>query len=346
MHISKIREINFQSHSDSTLELSEGMNVLFGESDHGKSSLIRGMRLAIENRPNGEKYRRHDTEETSVLIEKSNGFWAKRIRSDKDNCYQISTHKDPLQALRMDVPEDVLNGLNLCEDNIQSQDDVWFLINLSAGQISKKLNKVAGLELTDKVLKQVNSDIKSNKSEQTRLTKDIKDAQEEISDLEWAEKADAFLSKLEKLESSISADTLKLQAIEGILSQLESLRKKKDSFISEECITELNKLISFNEVLSEKENKYEKIMSISCNILSQKESLTKIVLIDVSELENMSISLESDQRQYDDIQSTLNDLKIQKNKLIEVSAVLERTEEKYKAELKRLGKCPTCGSKT
>ena len=39
--ISKIYLLNYQIHTKTILKLSKGLNVLFGESDQGKSSIIR-----------------------------------------------------------------------------------------------------------------------------------------------------------------------------------------------------------------------------------------------------------------------------------------------------------------
>ena len=55
-----IKEIsikNFQSHKDSHIELSDGVNIIVGASDSGKSSLIRAIKWLATNRPSGESIR-------------------------------------------------------------------------------------------------------------------------------------------------------------------------------------------------------------------------------------------------------------------------------------------------
>jgi exonuclease SbcC len=69
----KIR--NFESWKEADIEFHPGINVIIGESDEGKSGLIRALRLNTENKPRGFDYRsdflKDNKEITSVEIEYS-----------------------------------------------------------------------------------------------------------------------------------------------------------------------------------------------------------------------------------------------------------------------------------
>lgn len=346
MGISKAEVINFQSHEKTVLDFSEKMNVLFGDSDQGKSSVIRSIKWCIQNRPNGDKFRRHDTDESSVLLTKDDGFWVNRIRSDSKNEYRVKGIKDPLKALRMEVPEDVTTGLNLDENNIQSQEDVWFLLDQSPGQVSKKLNKVSGLEMTDKVMKQVNTDIKVANAERNSKNKEHIATKSKIMDLEWTEKANKFLTKLEKYQTIL--DELKYQyaKITALIVQLRKYREKKKAFISEEAIKELDAIIKLQNELADEKADYSETKEVIDDLKLQRQKAKAINVIDISELENLAISLESEKDRYEDIENCLIALKVNKMKLKEAIEKVKKTDKKYFIELKRLGKCPTCGIKT
>ena len=346
MTISETVINNFQSHENTRLEFSERMNVLFGESDHGKSSIIRGIKWNVLNRPNGDRFRRHDTDETSVIITKSDAPSVTRLRSDKINQYLIKGKKDPYKALRAEVPEDVSTVLNLDETNIQSQDEVYFLIDQSSGFISKKLNKVSGLEITDKVIKQANSEYKEVKKDRDSTNVKLVDVKQKILDIDWVDKANKFLSKLEKLQAVIASSESKFEMISDILSELKVLKDKKKKFISEDCIKFMDKLFGLKNKIEVKKERYEEITELLSDLAEQKKALSAITVIDVSELENMSESIESEQDRYDDIENIILSLQIEKKKLIDVSAEVIKADKAYQDELKRLGNCPTCGVKT
>ena len=44
---------NFQSHNQSRLEFCDGVNIIVGASDSGKSAILRGLFWVLYNNPNG-----------------------------------------------------------------------------------------------------------------------------------------------------------------------------------------------------------------------------------------------------------------------------------------------------
>ena len=142
--ISKIYLLNYQIHTKTILKLSKGLNVLFGESDQGKSSIIRGIEWVLCNRPLGDGFRKHNTDKTIVGILKGNDKIV-REKSKNLNGYILNNEK-PHSATRSSVPEDISSALNLSEANIQPQHETFFLVHLSPGQRSKILNEVAAIK--------------------------------------------------------------------------------------------------------------------------------------------------------------------------------------------------------
>ena len=57
---------NFQSHEDSSLNFTEGVNVIIGASDSGKSAIIRALKFVVYNSPSGSDMRSWWGGETSV----------------------------------------------------------------------------------------------------------------------------------------------------------------------------------------------------------------------------------------------------------------------------------------
>ena len=151
--------INFQSHLHSYLEFHSGVNIIRGTSNYGKSSLVRSIKWAVENEPTGAKYR-------NWYVDAKDGFEShlsfdegtvSRVHKAGFNGYLTSnllSHiEEEFEALRGDVPIEVKSITRMDETNLWGQDDGYFLIKDSPGNVSRKLNERAGLEDIDKVAK-------------------------------------------------------------------------------------------------------------------------------------------------------------------------------------------------
>ena len=51
--IKSLKIENFQSHKDSYLEFSNGINIISGKSNNGKTAILRALNWVITNRPQG-----------------------------------------------------------------------------------------------------------------------------------------------------------------------------------------------------------------------------------------------------------------------------------------------------
>ena len=71
--IKKLHIRNFQSHKDSRLIFSDGVNVIVGNSDSGKSAILRALNWVITNRPSGDSYISNWGGPTYVIVETEEG---------------------------------------------------------------------------------------------------------------------------------------------------------------------------------------------------------------------------------------------------------------------------------
>ncbi|WP_035425703.1 AAA family ATPase, partial [Halalkalibacterium ligniniphilum] len=56
--INTVRLENFQSHLDTSIDFSTGLNVIVGQSDSGKTSILRAIRWVLYNQPRGTDFMR------------------------------------------------------------------------------------------------------------------------------------------------------------------------------------------------------------------------------------------------------------------------------------------------
>lgn len=189
---------NFQSHEESHLDFHPGVNIIIGPTDNGKSSLIRGIKFVVRNRPSGDSIRSWWGGTSSVEILTEEGGVV-RYKGEMDK-YILSIKTKPkltFKAFGLSVPEEVSKFLNINEINLQFQLDHPFLLDATPGDVAKHFNKVARLHVIDRSTQNVNKWLKN-------LTSDIKYGEIEIKkvtkELEKYEGLDIIEVKLEALE--------------------------------------------------------------------------------------------------------------------------------------------------
>lgn len=149
--ISAISILNFLSHKDTHLEFSPGVNIIVGPTDSGKSAIIKALKWVIHNRPLGDGMKSSWGGGTgvSVIVD---GKSVDRVKNSK-NSYFIDDLR--FDAVKGDVPVEVVKALNLSEINLQTQFDSHFLLSKSSGEVAQYFNKVAHLDRIDVALQNI-----------------------------------------------------------------------------------------------------------------------------------------------------------------------------------------------
>ncbi len=143
--IQEIRYQNVQPHRQRRLAFEPGLNVIVGETDKGKSSLIRGLRwLALHESASG--LITHGETVMKVGVKTPTGTII-RFKDSKESGYKLG--EEYFKACKTDQPKEVQDRLSLTEINFQSQFDSMFLLAATGGQRAKEINKLVALEDID-----------------------------------------------------------------------------------------------------------------------------------------------------------------------------------------------------
>ncbi len=196
MSIKQLNISNFQSHKDSSLDFVDGLNVIVGESDSGKSAILRALRWLIWNRPTGDAMRSNWGGKTSVEIFTDDAHIV-RVR-DKENEYILGDSH--FKAVSTDVPQEVVQVLNVNEINFQTQLSQPFLLSNTAGEVAQFFNKVAHLEKIDTATQKINSAIRELTTDIKYKNVEIEKQEEELKKYEHLEKFEADVEALEELD--------------------------------------------------------------------------------------------------------------------------------------------------
>ena len=255
---------NFQSHTLSELKFHEGVNVITGVSDSGKSSIIRAWYWLINNRPSGEDFKNwkaHKKDQVAVEIVTDKDTFA-IIRADGKTTY--STNEQNFSAIKTDVPSEISEVLNITDYNLQTQFQPYFLLQDSPGEVARKLNELVGLDVIDTLYKNISSEIRTTNAELTMKQKQWSETKEQL--IEFAN-----LSDIEKLIEIIEKNYQESVEIKSCLAYLKevidnaaSIEKEKDK---------LNKVIKY----SPRVDKCLLLIEEGLQIFEKKNNLKEII---------------------------------------------------------------------
>ena len=194
---------NFQSHQDTVLRFGPGVNAIIGESDAGKSTILRALRWVFQNRPQGDAFRSDWVGTTQIRVDIDDKVIHK-TRSDNSHTYSLFTpdmeHALSFKALRSEVPIEIEQALNISAINIQHQHDRPFLLDISPGEVAAHFNKIAHLGVIDQGSQRIRKWIKAitaaMNSEESRLEK----LEEELLRYDYLKEFEKQVVALEKLE--------------------------------------------------------------------------------------------------------------------------------------------------
>ena len=226
---------NFQSHENSQLDLSPGINTLVGDSDCGKSAVMRAILWAITNSPQGDAYVSDWTKTpkgkqmagaaTYVAIDtnpqKGRGkFSVVRKRSPEFNGYEVFDGSDNTQfeALRTDVPREVSQCFNIGPVNIQRQMDPPFLIAATPGDAARFINQLVNLTDIDEAQTEINSLGRSCSADLRAATANLEKAEDLVKGMEWVDRLQELAESLAGLEARINDGRHKVRDLQTSLS--------------------------------------------------------------------------------------------------------------------------------
>lgn len=302
--INRMEIINFQSHDYTDLYFDNGVNVIIGPSDSGKTAIIRAMKWVLFNEPSGSAFVKQGTEETKVLLYFSDGTIIERGRVKNKN-YYILSYKDKVerfegfgQNMPMDISEasgirkTSLNGQNLLI-SIADQLESPFLIAESPSVKSTAIGALAGTDIIDIALSNLHKEVYENKnllkSQENLLSRQKEEleqynylTEEKIAldiirnQLEKIDYLENRLINLEKLDQKYRLIMDEINHQNEILEALSSLE------YAEEILTALAPSITRHKVFKNMNNLYQRLNTEEAalqNIIQETKSIESLTEI-------------------------------------------------------------------
>jgi len=342
--IKQLSLTNFQSHKKTELEFSDGVNVIIGASDSGKTSIIRALEKLRSNRPLGKAFR--STWGGDTIIEtKTDNNTISRIIKDNEDKYLLN--KLPFKAFGTEVPTEIIQALNLNEINLQSQMDSPFLISSTPGDVAKHFNKIAHLDQIDGGLKTIQQWINGIKQDIHSGESQINQSKEELKKFVHLEKFEVDVEVLEEMQNDFLK---KINNARELKTTIETIETNQGDIDSKSEILQaeplLNQILGWytekkyaEESLEELGAKIEELKELNTNIeeytyiVSAEKSVTALLVMfaEKTELGDLSQSLGK----------LIHNITHTENALQTALKQVEKLETEFEENFPEL--CPLCG---
>ena len=342
--IQSIHIKNFQSHKDTYIEFSNGINILVGQSDSGKSSILRALNWVSNNKPSGDSFRSNWGGDTSVKIVLDDGNIIERIK-DKDNIYKLNDLE--FKSFGQDVPEEIKKAINFSDVNFQYQMDAPFLLSKSPGEVARYLNKIVNLDEIDLSISNISSLLRKKNQEKEFKENNLTNLKKEKEGYNWINSAERLLKRAEKLEEEIVEGDKVFDEISLLIEDIEELEIKKDrinNLLKSKRL--LNRAIFLDEKVQELE---ESGYNISRDIKNIEEIENRIKEIDEflvcrREVDNalkLSNEIELLEKEGNKLKRDISEIDKLENRYISVADELEELKKEFNLLMPDI--CPLCG---
>ena len=345
--IKSLHLINCQSHKNSLIEFHPGLNVITGDTDSGKSVIIRGLDKVIYNNFPSKELVSHWGGHLSIAVTVNNNIVI--LKHDKKDSYTLND--TPFSAIGGKVPEEIRSVFNMEDINLQNQIDSFFLLTDTSGYVASYLNQIANLS-------QIDSTTTSIKSELNGIKRTIEHDKENLVEKEKVLQSYSFLTDLktsineaDELEQNIVDLSLKIDSITLLLDKVKEI---DDKFLKNE------KLLSLKGIVNETLKDIKLIDTLDAKIYSLSFELDKVSRLDfqindlnkLSHLKPLLNEISEVEKKKSILSTKLDslDVLIHKTSTIDRNikiAISNRLKERsiYDSEMKKLNKCFFCGSK-
>ena len=342
---------NFESWVNCFIKFDEGVNVIIGHSDNGKSGLLRALKWPITNRPLGESFiswLESENKGTGSLLTLNNNIFISRFKNETSNTYELSSFDNLFKAFGTNVPDEIEKELNIDPLlNIQNQTDPHFLLASSPGEVAKILNKVSNLDIINLTLSNGKEDVRKTKIKKCNIEESLAQKQKEILNYNYLENFKILLDKALEKEKEIRTLNERYQIINELITRADRLEKRiKTKSEKYKLIDLVNKTLSINELKKLNEKKYSALNKKLKNIAELKIKLRnnekKYKLFEVvNDNIIMNINIQKLKKKVNKISDKLNNINNLSKKIENNTEKLVKLKKQFNKHMPDI--CPLCG---
>lgn len=334
---------NYEGHKNSVFEFVQGVNVIIGKTDVGKTSVIRSFRWIKDNKPGGESFRSDWGGDTYVKVNTGDHT----IIREKSSINRYKLDNTEFTAFGQDVPKEIKDTLNLTDINTQYQLDSHFLLSSTSGETALFFNKIANLDKIDIGIKRVKKDITSL-SNSIKANKDnIKSTKEQLKEYDDLDKMETDIEALEHKQSQLNNLYRVKKELTNIRASINIHKQKKAKF--EKLIqmeVPVNKLLKLRTNINELISKRKSLIVLKTKLETINEDLLYFKSIvkaekDINKLIKKAEKLDLVEEKLMQMEQLHDNLKNWKSELKKAKQDLAKKEKEFAEHFPDI--CPLCG---
>jgi exonuclease SbcC len=322
----KLEIQNFESHKNTVIDFSPGINVFIGDSDSGKSSILRALSWlcyndivnasineSIRNDPERQEFEKKKRKERGeefeciVSLTLSDDTVIQRIRglSPQNNKYILINSdgkKTEYTNFRQGVPEDISQALGFSEYalagksklkvNYLSQHEPPLSMSISNSELSQLLNLSNNLDIFDLAHQKLRTKTQGN----SELTQSIKILKQKI------EEQEAELSSMPEVDFLIE----KIDDISKKIVKLENLENNVDA--ANNIINSYAQMMQRRKEIRSELSKNRRILELEksllqCNELEKDSSRSLKIIKSYDKLKNQYKNISKSYKKYNKLQN-------------------------------------------
>lgn len=263
-YIEKVILKNFQSHKYTEVNFNKGLNVILGNSDSGKTSILRGIKWVLYNLPDGDSFITQGEKECAVKVIFNNKVAVTRIKSSSKNQYILSKPGEEDMVFsgfgRNVVPLEIVEATGMKQVsidrrkdaiiNISEQLDGPFLLNETSSVRAGAIGRLTGVNILDDALKNTVSDNNLLQRDYKKALEEKNKVEEEIIKFEYLKDKKILFEKLIGIQTALGEKNSYLNNLKSLKVSYDSIKDEKEN---------LSKELERYKNLEKLENSYLKI---------------------------------------------------------------------------------------
>ena len=338
MSFEKLQIRDFRLHKKLNIVFGEGITTIVGPSFAGKSTAVKALKWVGTNQPAGDSVISWDADRASVRLV-VDGKKVIRSKGGGINSYKLDGQEYAAFGMKT-VPGDIAKLLNLSDINFQGQFATHFWFSETAGEVSRQLNKIVNLEVIDRALANIASELdrtrKTIKIVEERLDK-INGREKELS---FAEDLDSGLIGVEERQKQYQENARGLAVIKELLELVAKYRRTEENAREASLVgqTAISKGILFQKT-SESVNTLQKLVGDGKKF----GDVIKTSPPSLKSVEDLMLGMEEVILQVERLKLIIDTVKSKGQEVCQRKQEMTKVEIEFK---KLVGKtCPLCGSK-
>lgn len=334
-YIEEVQLVNFQDHANTIINLTNGINLIVGSSDAGKSAILRAINYVFHNSLKGDSFIRVGCNECTVRLKFSDGIEVSRVKGEDTNSYilkDIDGNYHTFSKVGSSVPDIVRSALGEppLDDkkkpiSYSDQMSSLFLVDLSPTDLPRTLSELTGIQNL-----QTAAEILQKNSRSYDRT--IKDKTEKIDklydDLKKYDYVDGDLDKIKGIETKLKDVQSKHNSVKSARAFISTNNDlAKDANKTKDLLKKDNEIIKLKKSFENIDSDYSTLKSAK-NILHHHANIVKEFKKKKTELDSLNIFISENNK------NIFNNIK-SKSDFIEVAKSYQKNDSDLKTKLSK-----------